>query len=110
MKNALLAIVSACALFFAGCNSIGDKESIVAKVNGEPIYKEDYAFMMRVGNIVPNTEPMRKASGSLLAVRLFIRLLLRNILNSRSNLLSITSLSKIICSRSFISASTPWID
>lgn len=65
MKNALLAIVSVCALFFAGCNSIGDKESIVAKVNGEPIYKEDYAFMMRVGNIVPNTEPMRKASGSL---------------------------------------------
>ena len=33
--------------------------------NGEPIYKEDYAFMMRVGNIVPNTEQMRKASGSL---------------------------------------------
>lgn len=65
MKNALLAIVSACALFFAGCNSIGDKESIVAKVNGEPIYKEDYAFIMRVGNIVPNTEQMRKASGSL---------------------------------------------
>lgn len=65
MKNALLAIVSVCALFFAGCNSIGDKESIVAKVNGEPIYKEDYAFIMRVGNIVPNTEPMRKASGSL---------------------------------------------
>ena len=65
MKNALLAIVSACTLFFSGCNSIGDKDSLVARVNGEPIFKEDYAFMMRVGNIVPNTEQMRKASGSL---------------------------------------------
>ena len=65
MKNALLAIVSVCALFFSGCNSIGDKDSLVARVNGEPIFKEDYAFMMRVGNIVPNTEQMRKASGSL---------------------------------------------
>ena len=65
MKNALLAIISCCTLFFTGCNSIGDKDTLVARVNGEPIYKEDYAFMMRVGNIVPNTEQMRKASGSL---------------------------------------------
>ena len=65
MKKALLAFFSFCTLFFTGCNSIGDKDTLVARVNGEPIFKEDYAFMMRVGNIVPNTEAMRKASGSL---------------------------------------------
>ncbi len=65
MKKALLAIISLCTLVFTGCNSIGDKDTLVARVNGEPIFKEDYAFMMRVGNIVPNTEQMRKASGSL---------------------------------------------
>jgi hypothetical protein len=65
MKKALLAIFSFCTLVFTGCNSIGDKDTLVARVNGEPIFKEDYAFMMRVGNIVPNTEQMRKASGSL---------------------------------------------
>ena len=65
MKKALLAIFSFCTLVFTGCNSIGEKDTLVARVNGEPIYKEDYAFMMRVGNIVPNTEQMRKASGSL---------------------------------------------
>ena len=65
MKKALLAVVSFCALAFTGCNSIGDKDTLVARVNGEPIFKEDYAFMMRVGNIVPNTEQMRKASSSL---------------------------------------------
>ena len=65
MKKALLALFSFCTLVCTGCNSIGDKDTLVARVNGEPIYKEDYAFMMRVGNIVPNTEQMRKASGSL---------------------------------------------
>ena len=65
MKKALLAAISFCALVFTGCNSIGDKDTLVARVNGEPIFKEDYAFMMRVGNIVPNTEQMRKASSSL---------------------------------------------
>ena len=65
MKKGLLAFFSFCTLVFTGCNSIGEKDTLVARVNGEPIYKEDYAFMMRVGNIVPNTEQMRKASGSL---------------------------------------------
>jgi len=65
MKKGLLAFLSFCTLVFTGCNSIGEKDTLVARVNGEPIYKEDYAFMMRVGNIVPNTEQMRKASGSL---------------------------------------------
>ncbi|WP_290764041.1 peptidyl-prolyl cis-trans isomerase [Fibrobacter sp. UBA4297] len=65
MKKALLAVFSFCTLVFTGCNSIGDKDTLVARVNGEPIFKEDYAFMMRVGNIVPNTEQMRKASSSL---------------------------------------------
>ena len=65
MKKALLAIFSLCTLVFTGCNSIGDKDTLIARVNGEPIFREDYAFMMRVGNIVPNTEQMRKASGSL---------------------------------------------
>ncbi|SHK25050.1 peptidyl-prolyl cis-trans isomerase [Fibrobacter sp. UWB12] len=65
MKKALLAVISFCALVFTGCNSIGDKDTLVARVNGEPIFKEDYAFIMRVGNIVPNTEQMRKASSSL---------------------------------------------
>lgn len=65
MKKALLALFSFCTLVFTGCNSIGDKDTLVARVNGEPIFREDYAFMMRVGNLVPNTEPMRKASGSL---------------------------------------------
>ena len=65
MKKALLGVISFCALVFTGCNSIGDKDTLVARVNGEPIFKEDYAFMMRVGNIVPNTEQMRMASSSL---------------------------------------------
>ena len=65
MKRSLLAILSFCTLVFTGCNSIGDKDTLVARVNGEPIFREDYAFMMRVGNILPNTEQMRKASGSL---------------------------------------------
>ena len=78
MKNALLAIVSLCTLAVTGCNSIGDKEALVARVNGEPIYKEDYAFMMRVGNIVPNTEQMRKASGSLFSRKALYTVALRN--------------------------------
>ena len=78
MKNALLAIVSLCTLAVTGCNSIGDKEALVARVNGEPIYKEDYAFMMRVGNIVPNTEEMRKASGSLFSRKALYTVALRN--------------------------------
>ena len=65
MKKALLAFFSVCSLCLMGCNSIGDKDTLIARVNGEPIFREDYAFMMRVGNIVPNTEQMRKASGSL---------------------------------------------
>ena len=78
MKNALLAIVSLCALAVTGCNSIGDKDALVARVNGEPIFKEDYAFMMRVGNIVPNTEQMRKASGSLFSRKALYTVALRN--------------------------------
>ena len=78
MKNALLAIVSLCTLAVTGCNSIADKEALVARVNGEPIYKEDYAFMMRVGNIVPNTEQMRKASGSLFSRKALYTVALRN--------------------------------
>ena len=65
MKNKALALLALGALLFTGCNSIGDKDTLVARVNGEPIFKEDYAFLMRVGNIVPNTEQMRKASSSL---------------------------------------------
>ena len=78
MKNALLAIVSLCALVVTGCNSIGDKDAVVARVNGEPIFKEDYAFMMRVGNILPNTEEMRKASGSLFSRKALYTVALRN--------------------------------
>ena len=78
MKNALLAIVSLCALVVTGCNSIGDKDAVIAKVNDEPIFKEDYAFMMRVGNILPNTEQMRKASGSLFSRKALYTVALRN--------------------------------
>ena len=78
MRNALLAIVSFCALILSGCNSIGDKDTLVARVNGEPIFKEDYAFMMRVGNIVPNTEQMRKASGSLFSRKALYTVALQN--------------------------------
>ncbi len=78
MKNALLAIVSLCALVVSGCNSVGDKDALVARVNGEPIFKEDYAFMMRVGNILPNTEQMRKASGSLFSRKALYTVALRN--------------------------------
>jgi len=65
MKKALLAIISLCALAFTGCNSVGDKDTMIARVNGEPIFKEDYALLMRVGNVLPHTEQMRKASGAL---------------------------------------------
>ena len=78
MKKALLAMISLCTLVITGCNSVGDKDALVARVNGEPIFKEDYAFMMRVGNIVPNTEQMRKASGSLFSRKALYTVALRN--------------------------------
>ena len=40
MKKALLAFFSFCTLFFTGCNSIGDKDTLVARVNGEPISRK----------------------------------------------------------------------
>ncbi len=78
MKKALLAVFSLCTLVFTGCNSIGDKDTLIARVNGEPIFREDYAFMMRVGNIVPNTDQMRKASGSLFSRKALYTVALEN--------------------------------
>lgn len=65
MKKRLLALVSLWALTFVGCNSVGDKEALVARVNGEPIYQEDLDFFTRGSNALSNSEKMRKSVAGL---------------------------------------------
>lgn len=48
MKKNVLALLALGALFFTGCNSIGDKDTIVGRVNGESVFQEDIDFMMRM--------------------------------------------------------------
>lgn len=65
MKKRLLALISLCTLTLVGCNSVGDKDTLIARVNGEPIYQEDLDFFMRGAHVRMNSEKMRKSVAGL---------------------------------------------
>lgn len=48
MKKNVLALLALGALFFTGCNSIGDKDTIIGRVNGESVFQEDADFLVRM--------------------------------------------------------------
>ena len=48
MKAKLLALASLASLFILnGCNGIGDKDSILARINKEKVYQEDYQLLLK---------------------------------------------------------------
>ena len=48
MKKQLLALVSLASLFVLnGCNGIGDKDTLLARIDGEKVYQEDYALLLK---------------------------------------------------------------
>lgn len=48
MKAKLLALASLASLFFLnGCNCIGDKDTILARIGNEKVYQEDYVLLMK---------------------------------------------------------------
>ncbi len=48
MKAKLLALVSLASLFFLnGCNGIGDKDTILARIGKEKVYQEDYVLLAK---------------------------------------------------------------
>lgn len=48
MKAKLLALASLASLFFLnGCNGIGDKDTILARIGKEKVYQEDYVLLMK---------------------------------------------------------------
>ena len=50
MKAKLLALVSLASLFFLnGCNGIGDKDTLLARIDKEKVYQEDYTLLMKNG-------------------------------------------------------------
>lgn len=57
MKAKLLALASLASLFFLnGCNCIGDKDTILARIDGEKVYQEDYALLMKNGETYKTTK------------------------------------------------------
>ncbi len=48
MKAKLLALASlASLLFLSGCNGIGDKDTLLARIDGEKVYQEDYDLLLK---------------------------------------------------------------
>ena len=48
MKAKLLALASLASLFFLnGCNCIGDKDTILARIDKEKVYQEDYQLLLK---------------------------------------------------------------
>jgi hypothetical protein len=48
MKAKLLALVSLASLFVLnGCNGIGDKDTLLARIDGEKVYQEDFALLLK---------------------------------------------------------------
>ena len=48
MKAKLLTLVSLASLFILnGCNGIGDKDTLLARIDGEKVYQEDYALLLK---------------------------------------------------------------
>lgn len=68
MKKIVLAFVAMGTLLFTGCNSIGDKDTIIGRVNGESIYQEDIDLMIRSQGLKYSEPELKKA-----AVALFSR-------------------------------------
>ena len=57
MKAKLLALVSLASLFVLnGCNGIGDKDTILARIDKEKVYQEDYALLMKNGETYKTTK------------------------------------------------------
>jgi len=65
MKKNVLALLALGALLFTGCNAIGDKDTIIGRVNGESIYQEDIDLMVRLRGESSKSESMRNAVASL---------------------------------------------
>ena len=50
MKAKLLALVSLASLFVLnGCNGIGDKDTLLARINDEKVFQEDYTLLLKNG-------------------------------------------------------------
>jgi hypothetical protein len=48
MKAKLLALASlASLLFLSGCNGIGDKDTLLARIDDEKVYQEDYDLLLK---------------------------------------------------------------
>ena len=68
MKAKLLALASLASLFFLnGCNGIGDKDTILARIDKEKVYQEDYALLLK------NTGNPDKDKGKFLYDNLYSR-------------------------------------
>ena len=65
MKKKVLALLALGALLFTGCNAIGDKDTIIGRVNGESIYQEDIDLIVRLHGESPKTELVRTSIASL---------------------------------------------
>lgn len=65
MKKNVLALLALGTLMFTGCNAIGDKDTIIGRVNGESIYQEDIDLMVRLQGESSKSEKMRNSVASL---------------------------------------------
>lgn len=95
MKKNVLALLALGTLMFTGCNAIGDKDTIIGRVNGESIYQEDIDLMVRLQGESSKSEKMRNSVASLLVATLFILPQSNAILNSRMKSKTAARLLKI---------------
>lgn len=65
MKNKALALLALGALLFTGCNSIGDKDTIIGRVNGESIYQEDIDMIVRLHGQSTKSDQVKSSISSL---------------------------------------------
>ena len=66
MKKQLLALVSLASLFVLnGCNGIGDKDTLLARINKEKVYQEDYSLLLK------NRGPLKMEKGEFLYTNLY---------------------------------------
>lgn len=72
MKKIVLALLATGALLSTGCNSIGDKDTIIGRVDGESIYQEDVDLMVRLQGL-KSTDPVIKSASTSLFSRNAIR-------------------------------------
>lgn len=65
MKKIALALLAMGALLSTGCNSIGDKDTIIGRVDGESIYQEDVDLVVRLRGMKHDNPEVRSASTAL---------------------------------------------